>query len=167
MIKNAYKKCYLRGAAAEAGIPDHDIGPALSNFNTTIAMQSYSNGYALFVSFALACISSLSSVKIWDKKSGCLWIMEIDSVGHVDTQSPQPMHWAILIIARSSSIWIASTWQRSMHVSQPSQVSASTFFYAALPKKDISPRCHLSSEFCLFRTDCFPEIEFWVSSPTF
>jgi hypothetical protein len=28
MIKNAYKRCYLKGAGAEAVIPDHGIRPA-------------------------------------------------------------------------------------------------------------------------------------------
>jgi hypothetical protein len=60
-----------------------------------------------------------------EASSGVLLTMEIDPVGHVDTQSPQPMHFFLSMMVRSFSIRMAFTWHRSTQVPQVVQVSSS------------------------------------------
>lgn len=85
--------------------------------------QSYSKGYSLFLPFAAACNISLSFTKMAEASSGGFLTMEMDSVGHVDAQSPQPMHLSLSMTVRSFSNWMALTWHRSTQVPQVVQVS--------------------------------------------
>jgi hypothetical protein len=64
--------------------------------------------------------------------------MLIASTGHSSTQTPQSTHFSTSMTAFSPSIRMASLGQESKQVSQPVQVSASTFAGITYPFQNIS-----------------------------
>src|SRR4030042_1353750 len=92
-------------------------GP-IDNFRCWGRPLIYSKGNFFPVSFPIACSISLPLEKTAGASSGDFLTMEIEPVGHVDTQSAQPMHLSLLMAVRSFSICMAPTWQRSTQVPQ-------------------------------------------------